>query len=449
MASTLSYYFACPVPFTNLGYHLSNLLPPVSLSEQVERGIDNTEQVIRFFFIHRPSLTLNTTHYSKLTRRWNKECSLGESNHCVELAKDLENSSVTLINTIQSNLDNTAIHYGYCLLALILLTLPFVHFAFSIQSPFSLLVLVLYLISFTSYSLIIQPGFHPFIIACIAFLPSIRHSPKNTSLIILSLLISLIHPSPSLTTVSTWILLLAPLFQSSSFLSPLQVIMQVIYYFNPSLTLPAIIACFCCLFQPSSLPSLMLLFIHSQYSYSLLCLMITAVFIRKHSIHSLSDSVGVLSIALHYTYSTTSSFLFSSLHWSAAFVLTHSTHVVIQAGSMILSVFYPFCLLMPLIPKQYRTLILMLQVWVASISTLYNTASPVIWSVFTPLLLFMIVLWSLSLLFCFVLLVFNDRSFTLLKTQTPHSRGSYSLHTKTPWILQVFQVIILTRNGSS
>ena len=408
MASTISYYFICPVPFTNLGYHLSNLLPPVSLSEQVEREIDNTEQVIHFLSIHRPSLALNTSFYSKLTKRWKEECSVEESKDCYDLAKDLEHESMNLIKTIQSNLDNTTIHYGYCLFALIFLTLQFAHYTFSIQSPFSFLVLILYLISFTSYSLIIQPRLHPLIIAVISLLPSIRDTPKNTSLLILSLVLSLIRPSPSLTTLSTWILLLAPLFHSFSILSPLQVIMQTIFYFNPSLTLPAIIACFCCLFQPSSLPSLMLLFIHNQYSYSLLCLMITAVFIRRLSIHSLSDSVGVLSIALHYTYLTTPSFLFSSLHWSAAFVLTHSTHVLIQAGSMILSVFYPFCLLMPLTPKQDRTLILMLQVWVASISTLYNTASPVIWSVFTPLLLFMIVLWSLSLLFSFLLLVFND-----------------------------------------
>ena len=219
MASTISYYFICPVPFTNLGYHLSNLLPPVSLSEQVEREIDNTEQVIHFLSIHRPSLALNTSFYSKLTKRWKEECSVEESKDCYDLAKDLEHESMNLIKTIQSNLDNTTIHYGYCLFALIFLTLPFAHYTFSIQSPFSFLVLIL-------YSLIIQPRLHPLIIAVISLLPSIRDTPKNTSLLILSLVLSLIRPSPSLTTLSTWILLLAPLFHSFSILSPLQVIMH-------------------------------------------------------------------------------------------------------------------------------------------------------------------------------------------------------------------------------
>ena len=365
--------------------------------------IDNTDQILKFVSVHRPSVSLNTSTYYKQRLEWIKTCPLErESNHCRELASGLNQTTHELVTTIQSLLDNTHIRYGYCILGLILLTYPFFHFDISSLSPFSVIFLILYLTSFTSYSLIIHPGVYPASIACMALLPSLIHSPLNTSFIILSILASLIHPSSSLISLSTWILLMAPLFDSSSILSPFQVLMQAIHLFNPSLTLPAIIACFCCVFQPSSLPSLMLLFVDTQYSYSLLCLMITSYFVQKLPLTSLTESIAVLSIALHFTYCTTPTFSFSSLHWSAAFVLTHSTRMTIQAGSMIFSVFYPFLILMRFLPKQYSRFILMLQVWVTSISTLYNTASPVIWSVFTPLLLFMIVLWSTSLLLLFV-----------------------------------------------
>ena len=179
-------------------------------------------------------------------------------------------------------------------------------------------------------------------------------------------------------------------------------------------------------------------------SYSLLCLMITSYFVQKLPLTSLTESIAVLSIALHFTYCTTPTFSFSSLHWSAAFVLTHSTRMTIQAGSMIFSVFYPFLILMRFLPKQYSRFILMLQVWVTSISTLYNTASPVIWSVFTPLLLFMIVLWSTSLL----LLCVSYVDLITISLWKEYMNESREVHIEGGLIVIFLLMIVRWRKGS-
>lgn len=109
---------------------------------------------------------------------------------------------------------------------------------------------------------------------------------------------------------------------------------------------------------------------------------------------TLSQTIGTLSLTLHFTYLVTPSFSFSSLRWASAFILTHSTHVLLQCYSMVLSVFFAYYLLPQVLPLQWTREVLRLQVLVVIVSTLYNTASPVIWSVFTPLLLFVLVMQS-------------------------------------------------------
>ena len=109
---------------------------------------------------------------------------------------------------------------------------------------------------------------------------------------------------------------------------------------------------------------------------------------------SLRETIGILSLTLHFTYLVTPSFSFSSLRWASAFILTHSTHILPQAYSMVLSVFYAYYLLPQVISPLWTQEVLRLQVLVVIVSTLYNTASPIIWSVFTPFLLFVLVMQS-------------------------------------------------------
>ena len=109
---------------------------------------------------------------------------------------------------------------------------------------------------------------------------------------------------------------------------------------------------------------------------------------------TLHKTIGTLSLALHFTYLVTPSFSFSSLRWASAFILTHSTRVIPQCYSMVLSVFFAYYLLPQVLPLPWAREVLRLQVLVVIVSTLYNTASPVIWSVFTPLLLFVLVMES-------------------------------------------------------
>lgn len=109
---------------------------------------------------------------------------------------------------------------------------------------------------------------------------------------------------------------------------------------------------------------------------------------------TLPTTIGVLSLTLHFTYLVTPSFSFSSLRWASAFILTHSTHILPQCYSMVLSVFYAYYLLPQVISLPWAEEVLRLQGLVVVVSTLYNTASPVIWSVFTPLLLFVLVMQS-------------------------------------------------------
>ena len=109
---------------------------------------------------------------------------------------------------------------------------------------------------------------------------------------------------------------------------------------------------------------------------------------------SLRETIGILSLTLHFTYLVTPSFSFSSLRWASAFILTHSTHILPQVYSMVLSVFYAYYLLPQVISPLWTQEVLRLQVLVVIVSTLYNTASPVIWSVFTPFLLFVLVMQS-------------------------------------------------------
>ena len=100
-----------------------------------------------------------------------------------------------------------------------------------------------------------------------------------------------------------------------------------------------------------------------------------------------------LALAQHFTYQTMPSFSFSSIRWAPAFVLTHRTLFLLQGVAVVYSILYPFVAVATVWEKDELLLGQMVAVVLATMSVLYNTSSPVGWSVFTPFLLFMCAIW--------------------------------------------------------
>lgn len=110
------------------------------------------------------------------------------------------------------------------------------------------------------------------------------------------------------------------------------------------------------------------------------------------------------------------SFTFSSLRWKAAFLFTNKTNFPLQALSMILNTFFPFILFFFQgnvhsesrgIGNRYhiaRHFALLLGVIVSMISVLVNTTSPVIWSHFTPVMIYVVAIYLLNTIITAVLI---------------------------------------------
>ena len=257
---------------------------------------------------------------------------------------------------------------------------------------------------FTSYSLIVLPS-------------------SNALFLSLSILFYLHFKKPSWSRFRLLFFLFCSCFRSGSLFFPaflfvlaflltslrkkwlmlLQIITESWYFFSPSPVL-AWLSFFFSFFQsfsPSSLSSLFVLLTGTEFTQSLLCLLLASRDWKKQP-PSLMYSLFLVLLCLHFTYLVTPSFSFSSIRWSSAFVFTHHTNLIVQALSVASTTFYPFVVVCQTHHRENIKEIVMLIVLSSAISLLINTASPVVWSVFTPLFLFTCVLWFLIFLIFFV-----------------------------------------------
>ena len=416
------------------------------MAEQGACVIENVEQVLA---LRNSDTSWNTnsdtfwnTNANAISYKEKKEQWLRSASS--KSLEELHVAGETLVRFVRQSRDHTPIQYDFCLVGAFLLLIAIVFQPRPPITPFSLLLLACYLGSFTSYTLITCPRKYPLFLAIVCFVPMIRTEPRRF----------ILTGSFVLNGVATVLLLgVSP----SSVVVP-QMVAEMAAILVPSSVIPARLACvfhWLALAGVSrqererSSVAICLLFIGKEHAFSLLCfwevlrlLVWDFVFVMmnsddgmiggmvsqsiheesnesvddpslknainhsphdaiNHSPHdainppsSLRETIGILSLTLHFTYLVTPSFSFSSLRWASAFILTHSTHILPQAYSMVLSVFYAYFLLPQVISPLWTQEVLRLQVLVVIVSTLYNTASPIIWSVFTPFLLFVLVMQS-------------------------------------------------------
>ena len=411
---------------------------------QGNRMIDNVDQIIQFISQHRPSFPIPDQPYNQVKSKWQfmQSTTSSSTSSTSLLLLELEKSCIKLVQWIQQSVDNTHIRYSYCWTGLAIMLLSF-NYSYWIKSYslYSLLLLIMYCSAFTSYSLITNPSYFPFLLCMIGIAGLFKSFPNRAFWILVYLVCSLvcsrgIFSSSLLNSLFVYFLFLLlsssssfPLFNHNNNIIPfylfyLQWGCQVILVFLPSSTT---LSRFCCLLSffillhssinrsssssssilpINSLSLLSSLFIPPSSQFSIIWL--TLILHQLHSIqhhtptisHSIPWCIFTLSIALHFTYLVIHTFSFSSLSWSAAFVLTHSTNVLLQVVSMGMSVFFAFiCVFYCYAESTVVKEVLKVQVVVVCISTLFNTASPVIWTVFTPLMLFVVVLWMISCIF--------------------------------------------------
>ena len=124
-----------------------------------------------------------------------------------------------------------------------------------------------------------------------------------------------------------------------------------------------------------------------------LALLFSCLALRRLPKDSPLSPLLALALAQHFTYQTMPSFSFSSIRWAPAFVLTHRTLFLLQGVAVVCSILYPFVAVATVWEKDELLLGQMVAVVLATMSVLYNTSSPVVWSVFTPFLLFMCAIW--------------------------------------------------------
>lgn len=433
LTPTVSYLMGVPVPYSSIGFHCPNLLPP----SPSDRVVDNVEQIGRFY-----------RHY-----RRTKPSSPSIPHRSSSYEEGYEYS-----REVQHVVDNTHIRYSWCVLGLVLMVGGMsVVFARSValstdalksvapntevlksaasnpdalksvdritdalksgasQATHSLtsvgcvLCLVLYCSCFTSYTLITHPSFYPLFFALFTAVLLSSTTPATTlGLVFLPMLFT---PSPPL--LCFLCLLCLPLLCSTTLLqyalALLQDLSAVFYFLQPVDTphaFPAVLCLVIALALHGTTPSLSLssfaLFVVVLNGFSsasvVLSLLLSCAGLQQLPKQSMLSPLLVVEVALYYTYLTTPSFSFTSIRWAPAFVVTHASHFVVQGFCVVCSIFYPFIAVTRMWRRESLWFFQMLAVVVAAVSVLYNTASPVVWSVFTPLLLFLCVLWFVVVL---------------------------------------------------
>ena len=332
---------------------------------------------------------------------------------------------------VQRVVDNTHIRYAWCLLGLGLqlaaLLLPLRAKAVALwrrqQAPHGALAagwlaagwLAAFGCGFTSYRLITRPGsFFLLLAGCAALLTPALSLATRTKLLLPALLASSPHLT-SLALPAVLVLLVLPLCFSclssphpfshlSSLAAVLLSLSAALHFLQPQeepATLPALL-CFGLTVSlrhaspPLALAALALFAVVLNgvgSSPVTLALLFSCLALRRLPKDSPLSPLLALALAQHFTYQTMPSFSFSSIRWAPAFVLTHRTLFLLQGVAVVYSILYPFVAVATVWEKDELLLGQMVAVVLATMSVLYNTSSPVVWSVFTPFLLFMCAIW--------------------------------------------------------
>ena len=425
----MSYLFEAPVPFASIGFHYPELLPA---ARAAARLLDNTQQIQRFYQRYRqakpaapalsPSSLPSTSSHLPST-----------SSHLPSPPSDPLSSQLdayeagrAFSTAVQRVVDNTHIRYAWCLLGLGLqlaaLLLPLRAKAVALwrrQGPVRSLLAAGWLAAFgcgfTSYRLITRPGsFFLLLAGCAALLTPALSLATRTKLLLPALLASSPHLT-SLALPAVLVLLVLPLCFShlssphpfshlSSLAAVLLSLSAALHFLQPQeepATLPALL-CFGLTVAlrhaspPLALAALALFAVVLNgvgSSPVTLALLLSCLALRRLPKDSPLSPLLALALAQHFTYQTMPSFSFSSIRWAPAFVLTHRTLFLLQGVAVVYSILYPFVAVATVWEKDELLLGQMVAVVLATMSVLYNTSSPVVWSVFTPFLLFMCAIW--------------------------------------------------------
>ena len=410
------------MPFASIGFHRPELLPA---ARAAARLLDNTQQIQRFYQRYRqakpaaPALSpsalpsISSALPSPPTDPLSSQLDAYEAGRAFSTA-------------VQRVVDNTHIRYAWCLLGLGLqlaaLLLPLRAKAVALwrrQGPVRSLLAAGWLAAFgcgfTSYRLITRPGsFFLLLAGCAALLTPALSLATRTKLLLPALLASSPHLT-SLALPAVLVLLVLPLCFSclssphpfSHLSSPTAVLLSLsaaLHFLQPQeepSTLPALL-CFGLTVAlrhaspPLALAALALFAVVLNgvgSSPVTLALLFSCLALRRLPKDSPLSPLLALALAQHFTYQTMPSFSFSSIRWAPAFVLTHRTLFLLQGVAVVYSILYPFVAVATVWEKDELLLGQMVAVVLATMSVLYNTSSPVVWSVFTPFLLFMCAIW--------------------------------------------------------
>ena len=372
LTSTVSYLLGLPVPFSNLGQPILSILPSTH-----DYLLDCFQQILAFLKEYSPS-------------------------HADEFQKKADEYSIEVaIQSIQSVFNHSSIRWSICYLGFLIMSWCLLSSSSSISFSSSFRYWICHLLTlslFSSYTMILSPSsfLSPLLLLYSLSLPSLSF------LSILFLFLPLL-PFPSSLSPCLLLVFLVSSFLSFSysFLDLLYLLLFLIAYSTHSPLLSYFNLLFFLFYQIIIKPpkqQLLFFFILLcilLYPHSILPLLSSYLFFSSlsHSFNSSHFTWFLLTVCFYYTFLLTPTFTFTSLNWSAAFTFTHDTQLPLQAFSMILSVFWPFSCLFLMYPKERAIVPLMEIVLLCVLSVMYNTASPVIWSVYTPVLLFVSVLW--------------------------------------------------------
>ena len=438
------------MPFASIGFHRPELLPA---ARAAARLLDNTQQIQRFYQRYRqakpaaPALSPSALPSTSSHHPSTSSHLPSTSSHLPSTSSHLPSTSSALPSppsdplssqldayeagrafstAVQRVVDNTHIRYAWCLLGLGLqlaaLLLPLRAKAVALwrrQGPVRSLLAAGWLAAFgcgfTSYRLITRPGsFFLLLAGCAALLTPALSLATRTKLLLPALLASSPHLT-SLALPAVVVLLVLPLCFSclssphpfshlSSLAAVLLSLSAALHFLQPQeepATLPALL-CFGLTVAlrhaspPLALAALALFAVVLNgvgSSPVTLALLFSCLALRRLPKDSPLSPLLALALAQHFTYQTMPSFSFSSIRWAPAFVLTHRTLFLLQGVAVVCSILYPFVAVATVWEKDELLLGQMVAVVLATMSVLYNTSSPVVWSVFTPFLLFMCAIW--------------------------------------------------------
>lgn len=364
LTSTLSYLLNIPVPFSNIGMPLLNVLNASYIKDYTE---DLLSQVSAYL-----------VEWNLINNR--------------DMLRSFEE-----VKKVQSGFTQGEIIWWCCSTGLFsVIGGLFIRFPSPVDIIESLVPGVCVVSLFTSYTLIQAPLFPSLLIILIFSLVRWDWSKKHVFL-----LLSLLKPPPVVSMVFSIgvILSMVPF----TFLNSLYIAVFACAFITKSTFFSCLVlSSFIVIWKFSLAPKrvillffvLLIILLHREYSWTLFCYYLVLIGIEYEE-----NSWFLVSVGFFYTFLLTPTLTFSSLKWSAAFVFTHRTRFSIQGFSMILSVFWSFVGIRIMCGKE-KLFIPVMTIVVASMITLgMNLATPVLWSVFTPVFLFVCVLWFL-IVFC-------------------------------------------------